>query len=66
MSVVFSAAPLLVEDPVTGEYLPQAPWNSTPQRWVDGSVDNDLPMTRLAEMFNINHVVVVVDCTCCA
>lgn len=53
--LVFSAAPLLVKDPVTGEHLP---WNPTPQKWVDGSVDNDLPMTRLAEMFNVNHFIV--------
>lgn len=53
--LVFSAAPLLVKDPVTGAHLP---WNPTPQKWVDGSVDNDLPMTRLAEMFNVNHFIV--------
>ncbi|KUI70902.1 Lipase 4 [Cytospora mali] len=52
---VFNAAPLLVKDPQTGEHMP---WNPTPQRWVDGSVDNDLPMTRLAEMFNVNHFIV--------
>ncbi|ROV92825.1 hypothetical protein VPNG_09099 [Cytospora leucostoma] len=52
---VFTAAPLLVKDPQTGEHVP---WNPTPQRWVDGSVDNDLPMTRLAEMFNVNHFIV--------
>lgn len=52
---VFSAAPLLVKDPQTGQHMP---WNPTPQRWVDGSVDNDLPMTRLAEMFNVNHFIV--------
>src|SRR5438034_223684 len=34
------------------------PWNPSPQRWIDGSVDNDLPMTRLAEMFNVNHFIV--------
>jgi len=34
------------------------PWNFSPQRWIDGSVDNDLPMTRLAEMFNVNHFIV--------
>ena len=34
------------------------PWNPTPQRWIDGSVDNDIPMTRLAEMFNVNHFIV--------
>jgi len=53
--LVFSAAPLLVKNPVTGEHLP---WNPTPQRWIDGSVDNDLPMTKLAEMFNVNHFIV--------
>lgn len=53
--VLFSAAQLLVKNPITGE---NTPWNPTPQRWIDGSVDNDLPMTRLAEMFNVNHFIV--------
>jgi TAG lipase/steryl ester hydrolase/phospholipase A2/LPA acyltransferase len=53
--VVFSAAQLLVKNPITGK---NTPWNPTPQRWIDGSVDNDLPMTRLAEMFNVNHFIV--------
>ena len=53
--VLFSAAQLLVKNPVTGEHVP---WNPTPQLWIDGSVDNDLPMTRLAEMFNVNHFIV--------
>lgn len=53
--LVFNASPLLVKDPDTGEHQP---WNPTPQRWIDGSVDNDLPMTRLAEMFNVNHFIV--------
>lgn len=53
--LLFSAAPLLVKNPLTGEHVP---WNPTPQRWIDGSVDNDLPMTRLAEMFNVNHFIV--------
>jgi TAG lipase/steryl ester hydrolase/phospholipase A2/LPA acyltransferase len=52
---VFSAAQLLVKNPLTGE---NTPWNPTPQKWIDGSVDNDLPMTRLAEMFNVNHFIV--------
>ncbi|QSZ29729.1 hypothetical protein DSL72_004246 [Monilinia vaccinii-corymbosi] len=52
---IFSAAELLVKNPLTGE---QSSWNPTPQRWIDGSVDNDLPMTRLAEMFNVNHFIV--------
>ncbi|KAI1798836.1 patatin-domain-containing protein [Daldinia bambusicola] len=53
--LVFSAAPLLVKNPLTGEHCA---WNPTPQMWIDGSVDNDLPMTRLAEMFNVNHFIV--------
>jgi TAG lipase / steryl ester hydrolase / phospholipase A2 / LPA acyltransferase len=53
--LLFSAAHLLVKNPITGEHVP---WNPTPQRWIDGSVDNDLPMTRLAEMFNVNHFIV--------
>jgi TAG lipase/steryl ester hydrolase/phospholipase A2/LPA acyltransferase len=53
--VLFSSAQLLTKNPITGE---NAPWNPSPQRWIDGSVDNDLPMTRLAEMFNVNHFIV--------
>ncbi|KAI5855110.1 patatin-domain-containing protein [Durotheca rogersii] len=52
---IFSAAPLLVKNPLSGEH---STWNPTPQMWIDGSVDNDLPMTRLAEMFNVNHFIV--------
>lgn len=52
---IFSAATILAKDPKTGEAVP---WNPSPQRWIDGSVDNDLPMTRLAEMFNVNHFIV--------
>ncbi|KAG9243624.1 patatin family phospholipase-like protein [Calycina marina] len=52
---LFSAAELLVKNPVTGE---NSSWNPTPQHWIDGSVDNDLPMNRLAEMFNVNHFIV--------
>lgn len=53
--LVYSAASLLVKDPATGAHMP---WHPTPERWIDGSVDNDLPMTRLAEMFNVNHFIV--------
>lgn len=52
---VYTAASLLAKDPKTGEAVP---WNPSPQRWIDGSVDNDIPMTRLAEMFNVNHFIV--------
>jgi TAG lipase/steryl ester hydrolase/phospholipase A2/LPA acyltransferase len=53
--VLFSAATLQAKDIKTGEI---GPWNPTPQQWIDGSVDNDLPMTRLAEMFNVNNFIV--------
>lgn len=55
LPLVYTSSPLLVKDPVTGEHHP---WTPTPQRFIDGSVDNDLPMTRLAEMFNVNHFIV--------
>lgn len=34
------------------------PWNPTGSRWIDGSVENDLPMNKLSEMFNVNHFIV--------
>ena len=55
MPFIFSAASLLAKNPKTGEAVP---WDPSPQRWIDGSVDNDIPMTRLAEMFNVNHFIV--------
>lgn len=45
----------MAKDPKTGA---EVPWNPSPQRWIDGSVDNDLPMARLAELFNVNHFIV--------
>ncbi len=54
--LVFSSAELRVKNPLTGE---EEPWSQAADlRWIDGSVDNDLPMTRLAEMFNVNHFIV--------
>lgn len=53
--LIFSPAQLLAKDPRTGK---EVPWDQSPQRWIDGSVDNDLPMSRLAEMFNVNHFIV--------
>ncbi|KAG6066126.1 hypothetical protein E4U32_006500 [Claviceps aff. humidiphila group G2b] len=55
LPLVFKSSPLLVKDPATGEHHP---WIPTPQHFIDGSLDNDLPMTRLAEMFNVNHFIV--------
>ncbi|WPG97520.1 nte family protein [Acrodontium crateriforme] len=52
--LVFTGAKLHVKDPVTKEI---GEWDESAS-WIDGSVDNDLPMTRLAEMFNVNHFIV--------
>lgn len=52
---VFTAASLLAKDAQTGKAVP---WNPSPQRWVDGSIDGDIPTTRIAEMFNVNHFIV--------
>jgi len=52
---IFSASELMAKDPKTSQPIP---WNSHPQRWIDGSVDNDLPMAKLSELFNVNHFIV--------
>ncbi|KAK3904702.1 acyl transferase/acyl hydrolase/lysophospholipase [Staphylotrichum tortipilum] len=53
--LIFQSQPLLMKHPKTGRH---EHWIPTPQQFIDGSVDNDLPMTRLAEMFNVNHFIV--------
>ena len=34
------------------------PWGVSGEQWVDGSVEADLPITRLSELFNVNHFIV--------
>eukprot|EP00127_Corallochytrium_limacisporum_P005931 Clim_evm8s215 gene=Clim_evmTU8s215 len=34
------------------------PWQPSTHKWSDASLENDLPMARLSELFNINHFVV--------
>lgn len=45
----------MAKDPLTGQPIP---WNDLHKQYIDGSVDGDLPMTRLSEMFNVNHFIV--------
>ena len=45
----------MAKEPLTGETVP---WNDLHKQYIDGSVENDLPMTRLSEMFNVNHFIV--------
>lgn len=52
---IFPSSPLYEKDPITGK---QKPWSgSSSVKFVDGSVDNDLPISRLSEMFNIDHII---------
>lgn len=53
--LVFRPFTLMAKDPLTGE---PTPWNDLHKQYIDGSVDGDLPMTRLSEMFNVNHFIV--------
>ncbi|RAL15975.1 putative Patatin family phospholipase [Aspergillus homomorphus CBS 101889] len=53
--VVFSPSELMAKDPRTGE---PTPWHDLHKQYIDGSVDGDLPISRLAEMFNVNHFIV--------
>eukprot|EP00158_Paraphelidium_tribonemae_P006464 Partr_v1_DN27830_c2_g1_i1_m23279 putative patatin-like phospholipase domain-containing protein len=51
---VYKSAPLMARDKHGNIVL----WNPSGHRWIDGSVENDLPMDRLSEMFNVNHFIV--------
>lgn len=51
---IFQAASLQAKRP-NGEI---SDWSLSDPQWIDGSVDNDLPMIRLSEMFNVNHFIV--------
>ncbi|KAJ5156663.1 hypothetical protein N7492_009466 [Penicillium capsulatum] len=53
--LVFRPYNLMAKDPSTGQPIP---WNDSHKQYIDGSVDGDLPMTRLSEMFNVNHFIV--------
>ncbi|SSD60844.1 related to Lipase 5 [Saccharomycodes ludwigii] len=51
---IFPSTPLYEKDPNTGE---TKEWNSSSVKFMDGSVDNDLPISRLSEMFNVDHII---------
>ncbi|KAJ1995050.1 Lipase 5 [Dimargaris cristalligena] len=51
---LFASVPILAKDK-QGKYRP---WDPNESEWIDGSVQNDLPMQRLAELFNVNHFIV--------
>ncbi|CDH56994.1 patatin family [Lichtheimia corymbifera JMRC:FSU:9682] len=52
--VFYGSSPLYAKDK-NGNIVP---WNPNDQLYIDGSVDNDLPMNKLSELFNVNHFIV--------
>ena len=52
---VFQPANIYEKDPKTGR--PKI-WMLHSQQWVDGSLDHDIPMRKLSEMFNVNFFIV--------
>jgi hypothetical protein len=48
----------MAKDPKTGQLVPWRMSALDESRWMDGSLENDLPMRRLAELFNVNHFIV--------
>uniref|UniRef100_A0A1D1Y645 Lipase 4 n=1 Tax=Anthurium amnicola TaxID=1678845 RepID=A0A1D1Y645_9ARAE len=51
---IYGSTPLMAKDK-TGKI---ALWNPSGHTWIDGSVENDLPMNKLSELFNVNHFIV--------
>lgn len=54
---IFPSTSIYEKNPRTNEIHE---WNNdVTMKYVDGSVDNDLPITRLLEMFNVDHIIAV-------
>ncbi|KAF9898982.1 hypothetical protein BX616_003392 [Lobosporangium transversale] len=51
---IYNSAPLMAKD----KHGEEVQWNPSRYHWIDGSVDNDLPMNKLSELFNVNHFIV--------
>eukprot|EP01134_Creolimax_fragrantissima_P003300 CFRG3300T1 len=54
LPLLFRSVELMAKDK-TGALVPA---DFSGDTWTDGSVQSDLPMNRLAEMFNVNHFIV--------
>lgn len=54
---IFPSTSIYEKNPKTNEIHE---WNNDiSMKYVDGSVDNDLPIARLLEMFNVDHIIAV-------
>ncbi|CAO3672456.1 unnamed protein product [Rhizopus stolonifer] len=54
--VFYGSAPIYAKDK-NGKVVHWNP-SETHQLYIDGSVENDLPMNKLSELFNVNHFIV--------
>ena len=62
---VFDSIPLMTKEP-SGEFHPENEWTRTGQVaeeieeacYSDGSIERDLPMQQISELFNVNHFIV--------
>ncbi|QPG76390.1 hypothetical protein FOA43_003779 [Brettanomyces nanus] len=54
LPLIFQPSTIYEKDFNTGKILE---WSNPMVKFVDGSVNGDLPITRLSEMFNVNHVI---------
>ncbi len=51
---IFPSSSIYERNPQTGEIKK---WNHESVKFMDGSVDGDLPITRLSEILNVNHII---------
>lgn len=54
LPVVFASSTIFEKNMETGEIHE---WSNPSLRFVDGSINSDLPIQRLSEMFNVNHTI---------
>ncbi|TID30359.1 hypothetical protein CANINC_001061 [Pichia inconspicua] len=54
LPVVFASSTIYEKNMETGEIYE---WSNSSLKFVDGSINSDLPIIRLSEMFNVNHTI---------
>ncbi|CCH62820.1 hypothetical protein TBLA_0I01620 [Henningerozyma blattae CBS 6284] len=57
LPTIFPPSPLYEKDPITNETKIWDGGTAFSAKFVDGSMENDLPISRLSEMFNIDHII---------
>lgn len=55
MPALFKSSQIMCKDPSDTSINP---WSSSESKWIDGSVDGDVPLVRLSELFNVNYFIV--------